>query len=37
MREEIMYNPSVATSDITISRKIEFVNSELRVNGPSVS
>lgn len=32
-----MYRPSVAKSDITISRKIELVNIDLNVKGPSVA
>ena len=31
-----MYKPSVASSEMTMLRKMEFVNSELGVRGPSV-
>ena len=34
--EAAMYNPSVANSEMTMFRKIEFVNSELAERGPSV-
>ena len=33
--EAAMYNPSVANSEMTMFRKIEFVNSESAVRGPS--
>ena len=32
----MMYNPSVASSEMTMLRKIEFVKSEFGVRGPSV-
>ena len=35
MREAATYNPSVAKSEMTIFRKIEFVKSESAVSGPS--
>ena len=31
-----IYNPRVANSEMTMFRKIEFVNSELAERGPSV-
>ena len=34
--EAAIYNPSVANSEMTMFRKIEFVNSELAERGPSV-
>ena len=34
--EAMMYNPRVARIDMTMFRKIEFVNSELGDSGPSV-
>ena len=36
MSEARMYNPSVASSEMTMLRKMEFVKSELGVRGPSV-
>ena len=36
MSEARMYKPSVASSEMTMLRKIEFVNKELGVRGPSV-
>lgn len=35
MSDAMIYNPSVATNDITMFRKIEFVNRSEKVNGPS--
>lgn len=35
MSDAMIYNPSVATNDITMLRKIEFVNRSENVNGPS--
>ena len=36
MRDAAMYNPRVASSEMTMFRNIEFVNSELGDSGPSV-
>ena len=35
-RDARMYSPSVASSEMTMLRKMEFVKSELGVRGPSV-
>ena len=35
MSDAMIYNPSVASSDITMLRKIEFVNKSENVSGPS--
>lgn len=36
MSDARMYKPSVATSEMTMFLKIEFVNSDDGVSGPSV-
>ena len=36
MSEARMYKPSVASSEMTMLRKIEFVKSEFGVSGPSL-
>ena len=36
MSEARMYSPSVASNEMTMFRKIEFVNNELGDSGPSV-